>query len=173
MADEYKKGDIITVNFIPANVDPESSLITNAELVIPNKPPVITSEPPTEITGEKKLFEYEVQTEDPDGDEVEIKLKKSPKGMKIEPATGLIEWDFTEVKPGSEFTIEIIATDTDGASYTQTVTLSIPQDGEGEKKETPQEGLKDNTEDLETEEDFTEGQEEGLFEEEVVEEPQE
>ncbi|NIT12870.1 MAG: hypothetical protein GTN99_01070, partial [Candidatus Dadabacteria bacterium] len=64
------------------------------------------------------------------GDEVEIVLKKSPKGMTIEPATGLIKWDFTEEKAGSEYKIEILATDTDGESYTQQITLTIPA-GEG------------------------------------------
>ncbi len=161
--DEYKKGDIITVNIIPANADPEGSLVTDAELVIPNQPPVIVSEPPAEITGEKKFFEYQVETEDPDGDEVEISLKQAPKGMKIEPATGLIEWDYTEIKPGSEFNIEILATDTDGGSYTQTITLTIPigEDGEeGELEQTLQE-------DEEEAEEFDEDQQEDLLEEET------
>ncbi len=124
---DYKKGDKIRVQIIPPNVDEESFLVTDAELIVPNSPPVITSEPPTEIKGEDKLFEYKVETDDPDGDEVEIALKKSPAGMTIEPATGLIKWNFTAETPGSEYKIEIVATDSEGGNYTQEVTLTIPQ----------------------------------------------
>ena len=124
---DYKKGDKIRVQITPPNVDEESFLVIDAEYIVPNSPPVITSEPPTEIRGEDKLFEYKVETDDPDGDEVEIALKKSPAGMTIEPATGLIKWDFTAEKPGSEYKIEIVATDSEGGNYTQEVTLTIPQ----------------------------------------------
>jgi len=125
--DNYKKGDKIRVQIIPPNVDEESFLVIDAEYIVPNSPPVITSEPPTDIRGEDKLFEYKVEADDPDGDEVEIALKKSPAGMTIEPATGLIKWDFTAEKPGSEYKIEIVATDSEGGNYTQEVTLTIPQ----------------------------------------------
>jgi hypothetical protein len=125
--DDYKKGEIITVQIIPPGVDEESFLVTDAEFVVPNSPPVITSEPPTEIRGEDKLFEYKVEAEDPDGDEVEVVLKKSPAGMTIEPATGQIKWDFAKEKPGSEYKIEIVATDTEGDNYTQEITLTIPE----------------------------------------------
>ncbi len=124
---DYKKGDKIRAQIIPPNVDEESFLVIDAEYIVPNSPPVITSEPPTEIKGEDKLFEYKVETDDPDGDEIEIALKNSPAGMTIEPATGLIKWDFTAEKPGSEYKIEIVATDSEGGNYTQEVTLTIPQ----------------------------------------------
>lgn len=124
---DYKKGDKIRVQIIPPNVDEESFLVIDAEYIVPNSPPVITSEPPTEIKGEDKLFEYKVETDDPDGDEIEIALKNSPAGMTIEPASGLIKWDFTAEKPGSEYKIEIVATDSEGGNYTQEVTLTIPQ----------------------------------------------
>jgi len=133
---DYKKGDKIRVQIIPPNVDEDSYLVTDAELIVPNSPPVITSEPPTEIKGEDKMFEYKVETDDPDGDEVEIALKKSPAGMTIEPATGLIKWNFTAEKPGSEYKIEIVATDSEGGNYTQEVTLTIPQSEATDEKNT-------------------------------------
>ena len=125
--DDYKKGDKIRVQIIPPGVDEESFLVIDAEYIVPNSPPVITSEPPTEIKGEDKLFEYKVEADDPDGDEIEIALKNSPAGMTIEPASGLIKWDFTAEKPGSVYKIEIVATDSEGGNYTQEVTLTIPQ----------------------------------------------
>jgi len=136
---DYKKGDKIRVQIIPPNVDEESFLVIDAEYIVPNSPPVITSEPPTEIKGEDKLFEYKVETDDPDGDEIEIALKNSPAGMTIEPASGLIKWDFTAEKPGSEYKIEIVATDSEGGNYTQEVTLTIPQsEATDEKKDEEQ-----------------------------------
>ena len=137
--DEYKKGDKISVKIIPPYIDEESFLVIDAEYIVPNSPPVITSEPPTEIKGEDKLFEYKVETDDPDGDEIEIALKNSPAGMTIEPASGLIKWDFTAEKPGSEYKIEIVATDSEGGNYTQEVTLTIPQsEATDEKKDEEQ-----------------------------------
>lgn len=133
-SDEYKKGDVINVNVIPEGVPDDSPVVLSADVVVPNSSPVITSEPPLEIKGEEKLFEYKVEAEDPDGDNIEIDLKNSPAGMSIEPATGLIKWDFSKETPGTEYNIEIIATDTDGGSYTQQITLTIPQEA-GEQQE--------------------------------------
>ncbi|NIS10011.1 MAG: hypothetical protein GWO07_14960 [Candidatus Dadabacteria bacterium] len=134
--EEYKKGDIVKVQVVPLNLPDDSLLVKESVFTIPNLPPVITSEPPAEIKGENKLFEYKVETEDPDGDEVEITLKKAPAGMTIEPATGQIKWDFTEAAPGSEISIEIIATDTAGANYSQTITMTIPE-GDGTEGTSP------------------------------------
>lgn len=124
--EEFKKGDKIKVVLIPTLEDIESPLVNETEFVIPNSAPSIISEPPSEIKDGK--FEYTVEAEDPDGDDIEFQLKKSPKGMTIEPASGLISWDFTKEKPGTEYKIEIVASDTEGLSYTQELTLTIPED---------------------------------------------
>ena len=123
--DDFKKGDKIKVVLIPSLGDTESPLVTESEFSVPNSPPEIVSEPPEEIQNGK--FEYKVEAEDPDGDDIQFLLKNSPKGMTIEPATGLISWDFTQEKPGTDYNIEIVATDTDGLSYTQQLTLTIPE----------------------------------------------
>lgn len=165
--DEYKKGEKIRVQVIPPNVDEETFLLSGGEFIVPNSPPVISSEPPTEIRGEDKLFEYKVETQDPDGDNVELVLKKSPKGMTIEPATGLIKWDFTDEKAGSEYKIEIIATDTDGESYIQEITLTIPsgQGGADRGDEGTEELVDEGTEDLDDQ--FGEDDVEEEFEEQI------
>lgn len=90
--------------------------------------------------------------------------------MKIEPATGLIEWDYTEVKPGSEFNIEILATDTDGGSYTQTITLTIPsgEDGqEGELEQAREDEGQLNEDEVDAEEEPDEDLQEDFIEEET------
>ena len=131
-SEDFKRGDKIKVVLIPSLDNVESPLVTESEFVVPDSPPKIVSEPPLEIESGK--FEYTVEAEDPDGDEIQFLLKNSPKGMTIEPATGQISWDFTKEKPGSEYKIEIVATDPAGLSYTQEITLTIPekQPGNGE-----------------------------------------
>jgi hypothetical protein len=124
-SEDFKKGDKIKVALIPRLGDVESPLVVESEFIIPNSPPKIVSEPPLEIKDGK--FDYTVEAEDPDGEDVEFLLRKSPKGMTIEPASGLISWDFTQEKPGTEYKIEIVATDPDGLSYTQELTLTIPE----------------------------------------------
>jgi len=141
--EDFKRGDKIKAILIPSLGNVESTLVTESEFVIPNSPPKIVSEPPLEIESGK--FEYTVEAEDPDGDEIQFLLKSSPKGMTIEPASGLISWDFTKEKPGTEYNIEIVASDTAGLSYTQELTLTIPEKqpetGEASNQEQAQESL--------------------------------
>jgi hypothetical protein len=56
-----------------------------------NHPPHITSEPETTAQW-GSLYTYNVEAEDPDGDELLYSLLKAPPGMVIDPDTGLIEW---------------------------------------------------------------------------------
>jgi len=121
--DEFKKGDKITLEVIPFDGKEEGLLRIEGNFTIPNSPPKITSEPEPKMEGGK--FSYAVRTEDPDGDPVEYTLKNAPKGMVIEPATGLITWNFDK-KDAGEHKIEIIASDPEGAKSVQVLNLTIP-----------------------------------------------
>lgn len=121
--DEFKRGDKITLEVIPFDGKEEGLWRIEGEFSIPNSPPKITSEPEPKMEGGK--FGYTVLAEDPDGDPVEYTLKNAPKGMVIEPATGLITWNFDK-KDAGEYKIEIIATDPEGAKANQILTLTIP-----------------------------------------------
>ena len=121
--EEFKKGDKIEVEVTPFDGKSEGVWKAEGEFIIPNFPPKIISEPEAKIEGGK--FRYTVKAEDPDGDPVEFALKDAPKGMSIDPKTGLITWDFDE-KDAGEYKIEIIASDTEGAKSVQVLTLTIP-----------------------------------------------
>ncbi len=122
--EDFKKGDKIGVEVIPFDERNEEGRKEEGEFTIPNSPPKIISEPEAKIEGEK--FSYAVKAEDPDGDPVEFTLKGAPKGMSIDPKTGLITWDFND-KDAGEYKVEIIASDPEGAKSIQTLTLTIPK----------------------------------------------
>lgn len=97
-----------------------------------NDPPRITSKPET-TTRVWASYAYDVETKDVDlEDTLTYKLIKSPEGMNIEPATGLIEWIPTSTQSGDfEVTVEVADSNsipvTDSQSFTITVaSLSSP-----------------------------------------------
>ena len=82
--------------------------------------PEITSTPPTSITVEE-LYTYSVEaTGDP---KPTFSLTESPKGMTIDPNTGLIEWTPTNNQLG-DHSVTIEAINTDGID-TQTFTIEV------------------------------------------------
>ncbi|GAB4115856.1 MAG: hypothetical protein Kow00103_10950 [Candidatus Caldatribacteriota bacterium] len=56
-----------------------------------NQAPVIVLNPPTTIE-ENKLYSYQIQAEDPEGDILSYNLVNYPAGMSIDKKTGLITW---------------------------------------------------------------------------------
>ena len=118
----FKKGSIISVGVIPFDGKDEGVWKAEGSFTIPNSPPIITSEPLPRIEDGK--LSYVLKADDPDGDPIEYTLKNSPRGMTIEPATGLITWEFGEADTG-EHLVEIIVTDSEGASASQMLALHI------------------------------------------------
>jgi hypothetical protein len=120
--EDFKKGSIILVGVIPFDGKDEGVWKAEGSITIPNSPPIITSEPIPRV-GDGKLS-YVLKALDPDGDPIELTLKNAPRGMTIEPATGLITWAFGEADIG-EHIVEIIVTDSEGAKASQMLTLNI------------------------------------------------
>jgi hypothetical protein len=120
--ENLKKGSIISVAVIPFDGKDEGVWKAEGSFTMPNSPPIITSEPSPRIVNGK--LTYVLKAQDPDGDPIEYTLKNAPRGMTIEPATGLITWEFGEADIG-EHTVEIIVTDSEGARASQTLTLNI------------------------------------------------
>lgn len=123
--EDFKKGDNISIQVIPFDGKEEGVWKTEGGFTIPNSPPKIVSEPEARMEGGK--FIYTVKADDPDGDSVEFTLKNAPKGMTIEPATGVITWEFGENDVG-EYKPEIIASDPEGAEDLQILTLTVPSE---------------------------------------------
>jgi hypothetical protein len=118
----FKKGSIISVGVIPFDGNDEGVWKAEGSFTIPNSPPIITSEPLPRVEDGK--LSYVLKAEDPDGDPIEYTLKNAPRGMTIEPATGLISWEFGDADIG-EHMVEIIVTDSEGARTSQMLTLNI------------------------------------------------
>lgn len=120
--EDFKKGSIISVGVIPFDGKDEGVWKAEGSFTIPNSAPIITSEPIPRVEDGK--LSYALKAEDPDGDPIEYTLKNAPRGMTIEPATGLITWEFGEADIG-EHVVEIIVTDSEGAKASQMLTLNI------------------------------------------------
>ena len=118
----FKKGDTITLSVTPYSDLGEGAASAVGSFTIPNSPPVITSQPGTSF--EEGRFSYIVQAEDPDGDSMDFSLRNAPKGMTIEPAAGLILWEYGE-KDAGDYKVTVIVTDSEGAQSEQELTLSI------------------------------------------------
>src|SRR5262249_47178391 len=61
----------------------------------PNRPPVITSTPPTPAlfaTATAVPYQYRVRAQDPDGDGLRYSLSAPPAGMSIDPQSGVLTW---------------------------------------------------------------------------------
>jgi Putative Ig domain len=122
----FKKGDTISVSVTPYNNLGQGVVSAEGSFRIPDSPPVITSEPVTSVQNGK--FSYAVVAVDPDGDSLDFSLKHAPRGMTIEPATGLINWEYGE-KDAGVYKVTVIVTDSDGARAVQELTLSIHPSG--------------------------------------------
>lgn len=121
-SENFKKGSIISVDVIPFDGKDEGVWKAEGSFAIPNSPPIITSEPAPRIEDGK--LSYVLKAEDPDGDPIDYTLKNAPRGMTIEPATGLITWEFDEADKG-EYIVEITVADSEGAKASQMLTLNI------------------------------------------------
>jgi len=124
--DDFKKGDTISVSVTPYSDLGQGAFSAEGSFKIPNSPPVIISEPDTSF--EEGRFSYIVEASDPDGDPIDFRLKNAPRGMMIEPAAGLIIWEYGE-KDAGDYKVTVIVTDSEGAESMQELTLSIhPRD---------------------------------------------
>ena len=107
----------------------QGAVTAGGTFTIPNSPPVISSEPSASYSDGR--FTYTVLAEDPDGDPIDFTLRGAPPGMTIEPATGLIVWEYGEGDAG-EYKVTVVAADSEGASVSQELTLTIAS-GSGEE----------------------------------------
>ncbi len=127
--DEFARGDSITVIVTPYDSTSEGVWSAEGTITIPNAPPRITSEPDTSF--EEGKFTYKVKAEDPDGDSIDYSIRNSPAGMTIEPATGVITWEYDAEDKG-DYAVTIIVTDSEGAQTSQELKMTIPDETEAE-----------------------------------------
>jgi hypothetical protein len=119
----FRRGDRVQVAVTPYDGEEFGMSLRSAPVVVGNSLPEIVSDPPAHL--EDGTFRYAVQTVDVDGDPLKFSLKgKTPSGLEIDPATGLIQWK--PVMPKSEVTyvFQVVAEDPEGAKSTQQITLN-------------------------------------------------
>jgi hypothetical protein len=118
----FKKGDSISVTIVPDDREIMGSPKKSEPVKIANSPPTIVSSPPTAIEGTKYL--YQVRANDPDNDSITFTLKSGPKGMGIDPKSGLLQWQIRQEDKGTH-SIEIEVSDNEGAKSYQQYSLAI------------------------------------------------
>ena len=133
--DKFVHGDVVAVRITPFDwKGAEGQMCQTRLLVIKNSPPEIISSPPENIAG--TLFTYPVKVKDLDNDPITFSLTKdAPKGMTIDPATGLITW---AIPPGTTgaFTVKVNGDDGHGGTCYQNFTLTLtapPKPEEGKE----------------------------------------
>ena len=118
----FRKGDTITVEVTPDDREVLGTPRKSNPVTIANSPPLIVSSPPTSVQG--NVYMYQVRVNDPDDDSVAFVLKSGPKGMEIDPKTGLVRWEIRKEGRGTH-TIEIEASDHTGAKSLQQYALAV------------------------------------------------
>ena len=125
----FKRGDKINLIVIPYDQDGEGKPLVSQNMIIPNGPPRIISDPP-EFHG--STYAYQVIAEDPDGDPLSYALAFAPPGMSIDARTGMISWNIDEKSAGTHV-VEVIAQDPGGlkASQKYSLTMTVTDKGAG------------------------------------------
>jgi putative Ig domain-containing protein len=104
----FLRGDVITVEVTPSDPTSQGRVKRSKPIAIVNSPPRIISVPPTKI--DKGRYAYTVLAEDPDGDALTYALEAAPPDMRIDKATGRIDWPMTS-KVAGKHRIRVTATD--------------------------------------------------------------
>ena len=109
----FNKGDLITAFVTPFDGEVKGKERMSPSLLVSNRPPEITSAPIGNIVD--GLFIYEVEANDPDGDELKFSLEGSPSGMTIDEG-GRVEWKVPTDAKGP-FTIKVVVSDGDATTF--------------------------------------------------------
>ena len=91
----------------------------------PLDPPIITSTPITTVT-EQQLYTYDVEAvvDDDLCDVVTYLLEEGPRGMIMDPTTGLLQWTPTSFQAGA-YPVTVVVEDIDGTAASQSFTLIV------------------------------------------------
>lgn len=124
--DFFARGDSLSVEVTTLQGSFRGRAVRSGEIAAGNAPPEITSLPPE--TFEQGIFEYRVEVEDADGDDVSIALVKAPEGMRLDASGSTLTW---RVPPGAQgvFAVGVLADDGYGGQDRQDFELNLSQTG--------------------------------------------
>ena len=119
----FKRGDVVAVTAVPFDGSEWGPPGNSIKVTISNSPPIIKSTPPAELR-EGTTYRYQVEAEDADGDTMTFSLEgEPPKGMVIDPETGVVEWQVVIPEEPVTYVYEVVVKDPEGAKSVQKVTL--------------------------------------------------
>lgn len=120
---QTKRGDRIEVLVFVGNLR-EENRARRARVVVDNAPPVVKKV--EEHLGANGEYVARLESSDPDGDMVALKLQKGPPGMVLDPAGKELRWPVPEGTNGS-FPVEVQVSDPVGASMVLSYSITIRQ----------------------------------------------
>lgn len=120
--DKFRRGEKVVLRVTPNDGHDDGPVFQGVEMTIPNAPPTFVSEPPKQFQGQS--YQYQVRADDPDGDQMTYSLETAPKGMEIDPNSGLLSWTFAKSDSG-EHRIRIVAKDPEGLGAYQEYSLGL------------------------------------------------
>ncbi|MEZ4278228.1 MAG: hypothetical protein R3F21_01265 [Myxococcota bacterium] len=118
----FQPGNVVELRAWPADAQAESGRRgrpIHAEPIAlqPSRPPEIVSEPSSGLEG--GLFRYAVRASSPaPGATLRFEIRKGPEGMKVDPATGVVEWRPSPEQRG-RFEVEVAVFDQWGSGVAQ------------------------------------------------------
>jgi len=116
-----KRGDSVAVRVTPYDGESYGNAIVQ-DRTIQNLPPVIQEHGEFKFDG--TVYTYQVKASDPDGDTLAYSLEAPPKGMTIDPATGLLTWVVPAEFKGKQ-DIMIIVSDGHGGTAKYNIKAAI------------------------------------------------
>ncbi|MEK6775541.1 MAG: putative Ig domain-containing protein [bacterium] len=122
-----QRGDKISVKITPYDGKENGEAVTLDREIL-NMPPMIAEEGSPVFDG--TTYTYQLKASDPDGDSLTYSLKAAPESMKIDPITGLIQWNVPEEFSGMA-KVSVLVEDGQGGRSEYDMNVSI-------KKEAPQ-----------------------------------
>ncbi|MFQ5803139.1 MAG: putative Ig domain-containing protein [Candidatus Methylomirabilales bacterium] len=123
----YKRGDLLSIQVIASDgQDATPPLRSHQVDVLPAAPKFVSRVAPTDFKDGR--FRYQGRALHPDGKPLRYSLsREAPRGMRIHPQTGLVEWDPNPSQTGT-FAFQVIVEDPVGAKVAQPITLTIEKE---------------------------------------------
>lgn len=119
----FRRGDKIILKVTPFDGKtkgfPLEMVITISNAI----PQIIDSSETFRFDGGR--YSYQIKATDPDGDSLTYSLKSAPEGMKINPTTGLIQWNIPHNFKGKT-PVTVSVSDNQGGEVLQSFTIEIP-----------------------------------------------
>lgn len=122
ITDDFKRGDKITLKATPNDNQIDGSAISIV-IQIANAPPVIMPSQDT-FRFDGNLYSYQIKASDADKDTLTYSLKSALSGLKINPSTGLINWNVPPDFQGKAL-VTVSVTDGHGSEILQGFTLNL------------------------------------------------